>query len=319
MDLATKPARTTGTTEADTTGAAGPGSLRGTAGAAVSMTLIGTLMAVSAVIGDYPVFTGQALRYGLAALILLPLVLRSPVRPRGLREWSLLTALAATGLAGFNYCLVEASRSADPATVGAVVGATPAVMAIVAPLAARRRPSGRILAAGLVVAAGAVLANGPGSDGDLRGTLFSLGALAGEVLFTLLAVPLLPRLGPLRVSAYSVALAVPLLAAAGLVAGERPRLPSPAEGAGFLYLGVVITALAFLVWFDALGRLGPDRAVLFAGLVPVSAAGTGLLLGFGAPSPLQLAGCLLVALGLTCGVKPRGRRSTLGAARSRVL
>ncbi|WP_344239079.1 DMT family transporter [Actinocorallia libanotica] len=289
---------------------------RGIAGAACAMVLIGTLMAVSAVLGGYPLFFGQAVRYGLAALILLPLALRDPLRPRGVREWALLTALAATGLAGFNYCLIEAARSADPATVGAVVGASPVILAVAGPLVGGYRPSGRVLLAAAADAAGAALANGLG-DGDLRGLLFSLGALAGEVLFSLLAVPLLPRLGPLRVSAYSTALAVPLLLAAALAAGEAPRLPSPGEGAALGYTGVVITAGAFLLWFDALGRIGPDRAALFGGLIPVSAAATGAVLGFGAPSGGQILGCLLVGLGVTCGVSPPGRRFTLGAATSR--
>ncbi|MEO3782481.1 DMT family transporter [Actinocorallia sp. B10E7] len=278
------------------------GGMRGVAGAACSMVLIGTLMAVSATIGDYPLFTGQAIRYGLAALILLPLLLRAPVLPRGIREWGLLTALAATGLVGFNYCLVEASRSADPATVGAVVGASPVVLAVAGPLIGGYRPSTRVIGCALVVAAGAALANGLG-DGDPRGLLFSLGALGGEVLFSLLAVPLLPRLGPLRVSVYSTLLALPLLLAAALLTGESPRLPTPAEGTAFAYVGVVITAGTFLLWFDALGRLGPDRAALFGGLIPVSAAATGVVLGLGAPAPGQLLGCLLVAVGVTCGVR----------------
>jgi drug/metabolite transporter (DMT)-like permease len=290
MALMTRPAARTG---AD---------VRGITGAACSMALIGTLMAVSATLGDYPLFLGQALRYGLAALILLPLVLRDPLPPRGLREWALLGALAATGLAGFNFCLIEATRTADPAAVGAVVGASPVILAVAGPLVGGYRPSRRVLGAALVVAAGAALANGLG-DGDLRGLLFALGALAGEVLFSLLAVPLLPRLGPLRVSAYSTALAVPLLLAGSLAAGEAFRLPSPGEGAALGYAGAVITAGAFLVWFDALGRIGPDRAALFAGLVPVSAALTGAVLGFGVPGPGRVLGCLLVAAGVTCGVR----------------
>ncbi|MFJ9886083.1 hypothetical protein ACIQRW_09485 [Streptomyces sp. NPDC091287] len=44
------------------------------AGAAVAMLLVGTSTAVSATIADYPVLSGQALRYALAAAILLAVV-----------------------------------------------------------------------------------------------------------------------------------------------------------------------------------------------------------------------------------------------------
>jgi hypothetical protein len=40
------------------------------------MTLVGTLTAVSATIGRYPVFAGQAIRYAIAAAALLPLAAR---------------------------------------------------------------------------------------------------------------------------------------------------------------------------------------------------------------------------------------------------
>lgn len=42
--------------------------------------------------------------------------------------------------------------------------------------------------------------------------------------FSLLAIPLLPRLGAVRVSAYSAAAAVPMLLAAGLVVDGADRV-----------------------------------------------------------------------------------------------
>ncbi|GAA3200042.1 DMT family transporter [Actinocorallia longicatena] len=285
------------------TRAAAPGGLRGVLGATGGMTLVGTLAAISATIGRYPVFSGQALRYALAAAILLPLAARQRSRaagPLGVRDLFLLLALTATGLAGFNYCLVEAARHADPATVATVVGGAPVVMAFAGPLVAGHRPSLRVLLGALLVAGGAGLANGVGG-GSAEGFAYAAGALAGELLFSLLALPLLPKLGPVRLSAYCTALAVPMLAALAVIAGESPRVPTAGEGAAIVYAGVVITVVAFLLWYDALGRLGPDRASLFAGVIPISAAVTTMVLGLGVPSGATLAGCLLVAAGVTYG------------------
>ncbi|MCD0447892.1 DMT family transporter [Actinocorallia sp. API 0066] len=284
---------------------------RGNAEAAGGMTLVGTMAGVSALLTAYPVLTGQVLRYGIAAAVLLPLVRRfQGAPPKGAREWLLLLCLAATGLAGFNYCLLEAVRTTSPATVGAVVGCAPVVISIAGPLLQGRRPSRKIVVAALVVSAGAALAGGLGG-GDLRGLAWALGALAGEVMFSLLAVPLLPRMGAVRLSAYAVTLAVPLLAVAALVAGESFRPPTAAEGAALAYIGLVITVVAFLAWYDALGRISADRAALFGGLIPVSAAVTTALLGRGLPTAAEAAGCLLVAVGVTCGAIPSGRPLTL--------
>ncbi|MGX1135604.1 drug/metabolite transporter (DMT)-like permease [Streptomyces glaucescens] len=283
-------------------------------GAASAMLLVGTSTAVSATIADYPVFTGQALRYALAAAILLAVVRhrRLPRVRLTARDVLLLIALAATGLAGFNVFLVEATRHAGPAMIAAVVGAVPLVLALAGPLTERRRPAPRTVAAAIVVALGTAVAAGLGS-GSVRGLLLSLGALAGEVAFSLMAVPLLPKLGPLRVAAYPAALSVPMLLAAGLALDGTAslRLPTPGQAAAFGYLGAIVTAAAFFLWYDALRRLGADRAGLFAGLVPVGALLTTVALGIGQAGPADVTGALLVAVGVAVGLGPRQPRAVV--------
>ena len=286
-------------------------SIRGITQAAVVMTTVGTLTAVSATISRYPVYGGQAIRYAVAAMILLGVA-----RLRGRRatpaawwEWPLLAVLAATGLAGFNVCIVEGTRYTSPATIGTVIGSVPVVLAVVAPLMDGRRPSARVVMAAIVVTAGAGVANGLGG-GSPRGLLLALGALAGEVCFSLLALPLLPRLGPVRVSAYSAGLAAPMLLATGLVVDGRSavRMPTGGEVAGFGYLTLVVTVGAFILWYDALGRIGADRAGLFAGLIPVSAVVTTMALGLRTPGTAELAGALLVGLGVVTGLRTSSGR-----------
>ncbi|GAB3675577.1 hypothetical protein GCM10027589_45640 [Actinocorallia lasiicapitis] len=182
-------------------------------------------------------------------------------------------------------------------------------MAFAGPLAVGRRPSSRVLLGALLVAGGAGLANGIGG-GSVKGFGFAAGALLGELLFSLLALPVLPKLGPVRLSAYCTALAVPMLITTSLIVGEDVRMPTRAEGAAIIYAGLIITVVAFLLWYDALGRLGPDRASLFAGVIPISAAATTVALGLGVPSGATLAGCLLVAAGVTYG-------TTLGGGHDR--
>ncbi|MEU5880270.1 EamA family transporter [Spirillospora sp. NPDC047279] len=296
-------------------------STRGLLGAGSAMFFVGTLTAVSATISGYPVFGGQAVRYTVAAAVLLAAV-RLAVRRGALtrvrlrpRDLALLAALAATGLAAFNVCIVAATRDTSPATIGTVIATVPIALAVVGPLLERRRPAPALVVSAVVVAAGAALANGLGG-GTLRGLLLALGALAGEVCFSLLAVPLLPRLGALRVSAYSAAMAAPMLMVIGLVADGRDvvRMPTAAEAAGFTYLSVIVTTVAFFLWYDAIGRLGADRAGLFAGLIPVSAVVTTVVLGLGTPGPADVAGAALVAAGVILGLRPARRRAPAGPA-----
>jgi drug/metabolite transporter (DMT)-like permease len=296
--------------------------LRGSVGAAAAMFLVGTLAAGSSVINDYPLYGGQVLRYALSATILFAVA-----RAKGLglvrltpRQALLLLSLAATGLVLFNVCVIQATRHASPALVGTVVGTVPVVLALMGPLLVRSRPSWRVLVAAAVVVVGATVTSGLGG-GSLTGLLYAVGALACEACFSLLAIPLLPRLGPVRVSAYTQALAVPVLLIVGVVTDGSGllRMPTAAEAAALLYLATVVSAAAFLLWYDALPRLGADRAGLFAGLVPVGAIVTTVLLGLGTPTATELGGAALVIAGLAVGLtasRPRPPATPRAAAAS---
>ncbi len=260
------------------------------------MTVLGSSFAISRSIVAYPTLTGQALRYAVATTILALLVRRGVV-VRGMDRLRLV-ALSATGLVGFNVCLLAALRHAEAAVVGTIVGCAPLVLAIVGPLSSRTRPAARLVLASAVVVAGAALVEGTGRA-DRTGLLAAAGTLAGEVLFSLLAAPLLPRLGPVRVSAWTCALAVPMLGVSALVVGERPRVPTVAEAVGFGYVALVLTVGAFLLWYAGLHRLGVARAGLFAGIVPVSTLLATAVLDGRLPRPAQVVGVLVVAAGLT--------------------
>src|SRR5215510_3276987 len=200
-----------------------------------SMLLVGGSVTASSLLGSYPVLGGQGVRY-LAAGLLLAVWARlqgKPLpRPAG-REWAWLTGLAVIGLAGCSVLLIEATRVADPASVGVVIGAAPLVIVIVAALAAGNRPTRRVLLAAAVVTAGTAAAQLGGAAGAAwsgAGLLWSAGALAGVVGASLLAAPVLPRLGALAVTVYACSLAgIMLLAAAAVVrfAGGPPILREP--------------------------------------------------------------------------------------------
>ncbi|MCA5891960.1 DMT family transporter [Isoptericola sp. NEAU-Y5] len=279
---------------------------------AVAMSIVGASIVASAALSTYPLFGGQAVRYAVAALCLLavlrwrrlPFVLPSP------RQAGRLTALAATGLTGFSVFVVLATRHADPSLVGAVVGATPVVLAVTQAVR-ERRPAVRTLAAAATVTAGVVLIEGFGSA-DPLGLALAAGALACEAAFSLVAVPLLPSLGALRVSAYACCAAVPQLVVLGLLApGPLLAVPSAEELAALAYLAVVVTAVAFLLWYGGLARIGAARAGLFAGLMPVAALATSIALGTEAVTPHAVAGTVLTALGLVLGLLPARRAAVL--------
>lgn len=196
-------------------------SLRGTLLAALACILVGASFTANSVLGDYPYAGGQALRYGLAALLLLPLLRTraaggrtgsgkvsglAPLRTLTRRQWRRLAALAAIGMVGFNMAVLAAERTAEPAVPGVFVGCAPLVVGVLVPVLDGRRPSRTVLYAGGLVAAGAVAVPGWGRS-DPAGIIFSVAALAGEVGFAVLAPPVLRLLGPKLLSTTVCALA----------------------------------------------------------------------------------------------------------------
>ena len=114
-----------------------------------------------------------------------------------------------------------------------------------------------------MVSVGAVLVQGGGRT-DAAGLAWALLVLLTEVAFTLLAVPVLGRLGPWAVSLHTAWIAAVALLVLGVLV-EGPGAVARLDADDLLaavHLAVVVTALAFVLWYarwPARGRAG--RAV----------------------------------------------------------
>jgi drug/metabolite transporter (DMT)-like permease len=271
----------------------------------VAMTLVGSSVGISRTLIHAPLFAAQAIRYAAAVLILLALArwAHAPVvRPRG-REWLWLAGIAATGLVLFNVAIVRGVAHAEPAVIAVAVACVPVLLGIAGPLLEHQAPRRRIVLAALVVTAGGVLVEGTGRT-DAAGLGWAAVALACEAAFTLLAVPVLPRHGPWGVSLHSAWLGTIILIVLS-VGTEGPAAVTrltPADWAAMGYLAVMVTAVAFVLWYSTVAALGPGRAGLLTGIAPVAAAATGILAGSQVPRPLVWLGMLVVICGLVTGL-----------------
>ncbi|HWG65182.1 MAG TPA: DMT family transporter [Streptosporangiaceae bacterium] len=280
----------------------------GAALGAAAMVCVGGSVAVSAVLGKGPLLAAEAVRYAVACLLLVGFARvsgRRLVMPRG-AEWLWLAGVTLTGLVVFNIALVEGSGHAEPAVLGVAVACVPALLALVGPLLDRARPSPVVVAAALMVTCGAGLVQGLGRS-DTTGIAWAIVVFLCEAGFTLLAIPVLGRHGPWGVSVHATWLAAVIFAGLSLLR-EGPGAVTDLRGADWLaisYLAIAVTALAFVMWYTSVGRLGASRAGLLTGVAPIAAAGAGLLLGGPAPKPLVWAGIAVVATGLALGLRRR--------------
>ncbi|MEU0692902.1 DMT family transporter [Streptomyces niveus] len=296
-------------------------SLTGMLLAAFACTLVGASFTANSVLGDYPYAGGQALRYGIACLLLLPLVARgaaAPLRALTRRQWGRLAAVAGVGMVGFNLSVIAAERTSEPAVPGVFVGCAPVVVAVLFPLLGRRRPARAVVYGALLVAVGAFTVQGWGRT-DAAGIAWSVAALVGEVGFAVLAVPVLRPLGPKLLSATVAGVAAIESTIAGLVLDGTGfvRVPTGEEAVALGWQAAVVTVVGFICWYMGVQRIGAERATLFSGLIPVAAALTAPVVGTGAYGPAQAAGSLLVGVGVALGSGAfRARAAALPVAQS---
>ena len=265
------------------------------------MVLVGSSVAVSQLLLDYPLLTGQAIRYAVAAAILF-LAARTGPRPTP-RELGVIAMLAFLGMAGFNACILFGLKHAEPAAIGTVIGAAPLGLALLGSLLQKQRPNPRRVVAAAIVVGGTILVEGTGRT-NAFGVTAAVGALIGEIAFSLLAVLVIPRLGAILVSAYSCALATPQLLLGGLILGEYPqwRMPTLGEAGALAYLALFMTVIAFVAWFTGLNRLGVPRAGMLVGIMPLATLATAAIMAGSFPQPVQILGVATVAAGLFAGL-----------------
>lgn len=272
--------------------------------------ILGGSFPITGLLDAYPLFAGQMMRYAVGGLLLLAWARLAGVRlPRPtLRDLPTLMLLAVTGMVGFTWCVIEAQRDLSPGLLATIVGGSPILLALITPLLDGRRPSPRVVGAAFLIPLSVALVSGVGGGASPRGVLFAIGALVGEASFTIFAVGLIRRLGPVSTATYASLVAAGMCAVAGAVVdGSVPRLPTAVEAGALAFTAVAVTAVGFVLWYGAVARLGGDRAGLLVGLVPVSGLVMAVLIGAQQLTVVAVVGAAMVALATVFGLA-RARR-----------
>ena len=173
------------------------------------------------------------------------------------------------------------------------------------------RPTARKLLAGLMGVGGVslvVLRSDARLDtvGVLAGLAGAAAMSAGTVLTKRWGRP--EGVGPLTLTAWQLtAGGILLIPVSVLVEGGPPALDGHAV-TGYLYLGVVGTAVAYWLWFRGVGRLPATSVAFLTLLSPLSAAVIGWAALSQALAPLQLLGMAIAFGGTLLGQARAGTR-----------
>jgi probable blue pigment (indigoidine) exporter len=260
--------------------------------AALTPAVWGTTYAVTTELlpADRPLLAGT-LRALPAGLLLLALTGRLP---RGTWWWR--SAVLGGLNIGVFFALLFASAYRLPGGVAAVLGAAqPLLVAGLTSLLLTERVALRTVIAGLVGAAGVALTVLTAAARlDAIGVLAGLAGTASMALGLVLTkrwgrpgVPLLTSTG------WQLAAGGLLLAPVTLAVEGPPPALTVSNLAGYAYLSLIGTALAYTVWFWSLERLPAARLSLLGLLSPVVATAVGWAVLGQRLTPAQLAGMVL--------------------------
>ena len=283
---------------------------------AASTSLVGTYVGLSKLLVlAFPIFLLAGLRFGFAALLMLPW-LKKPAdeAPLNARSKRLLFLESFLGNFLFSICMLFGLRQSSAVVAGVVMAGIPAAVALLSWAVLRERPAGRVLA-GIACAVGgiALVAAGKqgGADTTPLGALLLLAAVFCEGCYVVIGKKLTAGLGPKRISAlinlWGLALVSPLAIWQGLSFDfAAPRV----QDWGLLaYYAATASIITVWLWMAGLKGLPAAQAGVFMVFLPISTALIGLLLGetLSATQALAYGLALLGVLLATWPAKPAPR------------
>jgi drug/metabolite transporter (DMT)-like permease len=249
-------------------------------------------------------------RTGIAAAILLPIaVVTADLRPV-LARWRWLAAFAAIEIAIPWVLLGSAEQKVSSSLAALVIAAVPLVGAVIALLTGRSERLGPSGLVGLLIGIVGVAAIVGGSFGTSDPiALVELAVVA--VCYALGPAILVRRLGGLpSVGVMALSLGLVFLVYIPIGALQWPAaIPSAAVTGSIVTLGVVCTAIAFVVFAALIDEVGPVRATVITYINPAVAAVLGLLVLNETLTPAMVVGFGLVTVGSILATRPPRARS----------
>jgi drug/metabolite transporter (DMT)-like permease len=245
-----------------------------------------------------------AIRYGSAALLAaaVAFALEGSLTVGG-RRTLLLIGAASVLLVVNQVSFVYALKLGSATTVALILGTTPIFAALFSSLIGLEELTGRFWLATVIGFAGvALVALGSGGSlsSDLGGDLLAIVLAISWACYSVTIAPLMRSYSPYRISAV-----VLLVMCVPFVAMSSPQIAQQDYSSlGWLvWVGLAFAiagplALTNVLWFTAIGRVGPARATLFANIQPFVAAVFAYLILSEHLHPLQIVGGFTILAGI---------------------
>lgn len=239
-------------------------------------------------------------RVALAAVVLLALAWRAGSLPTLRGHWGVMLFYAVAEIVVPFSLIAFGEQHVSSSLTAILVSTVPLFAALIAVRFNRAERPTPVRVVGLVAGFGGVVAlvgiDVAGSSSELLGAAAILVSAFGYAVGATLVKLRLTALDPRATMGASLAMAAVLLAP--YAALDRPRaVPGAGAIACVVVLGLVCTALAFVVYTILIGEAGTTRATVITYVNPVVAVGLGVSLLGEQLGPGAIAGLLLILAG----------------------
>ncbi|CAA9552502.1 MAG: Permease of the drug/metabolite transporter (DMT) superfamily [uncultured Thermomicrobiales bacterium] len=244
-------------------------------------TIAAGFLASDIITESLPVMLASTVRYLIATLVLLPVLLLSGRVPRFSRTtWWTLLAVALGGTLIFNSGLLYGLRYTTIIEAGIVTSTTPLLVGLFGLLFFRERLSGRSWLAILAATSGVflVVVQPADASGETVGTLVRLGGLllilmaaSGEAAFNVFGRRLPRSVSSIAASTATMAIAIVLFLPGAVVeVVTGPGIPADRDGwLAVVFMGLIPSALGVLLWADGVRRVSLAVSGAATALIPV--------------------------------------------------
>jgi drug/metabolite transporter (DMT)-like permease len=216
-------------------------------------------------------------------------------------DWHLV-AIAAAMIFCNQIAFVYSLEFADASTVSLIFGTTPVFVAIVSLIFRLERITRAFWVGAVLTFAGVALiavGAGGGFSSGTKGNLIAICTALTWACYTVAIAPLMRKYSPYRISAVVLALGWLPLALVSIPQISRQQFHfSSRTWLGFAYAVVGPLFLTNILWFTAVSRVGAARAVIFNNVQPFFGVLFALLLLSESLHPLEIAGGVLIFIGI---------------------
>ncbi|PAD69862.1 EamA family transporter [Bacillus sp. 7586-K] len=247
----------------------------------LAMIIVGSSVVAGKLLAQsFPVFLASELRFLVATIIMIPILIRIEGFPSiQKREMLILFLQGLFGVFLYSIFMLYGLTFTTAIEAGIITSTIPAVTGGLAFLFLKERLTKSVSVGILLAVLGTLIINVVGSASDIErgsspifGNLLIFGAVICEALFIILGKFVSQRVSPLAISTIVSVLGTILFLPLSLYEGAKFNFEgvTMAEWGLILYFGIVVTVIAFILMYQGVSKVPASTVGVLTGVLPIS-------------------------------------------------